>query len=45
LLNPDPDFNLQPGDTAVLIGDRPQVDRALVFLDPELMSGQADQPE
>jgi CPA2 family monovalent cation:H+ antiporter-2 len=36
LLNPDAHFCFQKGDIAVLIGDRPQVDRALLLLDPGL---------
>jgi CPA2 family monovalent cation:H+ antiporter-2 len=42
LLNPESDFTLQAGDTTILLGDRAQVDRALVFLDPELSHRQAD---
>ncbi|MFN4258838.1 MAG: cation:proton antiporter [Gemmataceae bacterium] len=36
LLNPGPDLRLEAGDLAILIGDRPQVDRALCLLDPAL---------
>ena len=32
--NPGPDFCFQAGDIAILVGDHPQVDRALCFLDP-----------
>lgn len=34
LLNPGPNLAFQEGDLALLIGDRPQVDRALCLLDP-----------
>jgi K+/H+ antiporter YhaU regulatory subunit KhtT len=34
LLNPGADFRLEAGDTAILVGDHPQVDRALCLLDP-----------
>lgn len=36
LLNPGRDLHFEPGDVALLVGDRPQVDRALVVLDPTL---------
>jgi CPA2 family monovalent cation:H+ antiporter-2 len=35
LLNPGPDLRFEAGDTAILIGDHPQVDRAIGLLDPE----------
>jgi K+/H+ antiporter YhaU regulatory subunit KhtT len=34
ILNPGPDLRLQANDTAILVGDHPQVDRALCLLDP-----------
>jgi CPA2 family monovalent cation:H+ antiporter-2 len=36
LLNPGADLRFEADDTAILIGDRPQVDRALCLLDPTL---------
>jgi CPA2 family monovalent cation:H+ antiporter-2 len=36
LLNPGPDLRFQADDIAILLGDRPQVDRALCLLDPTL---------
>jgi CPA2 family monovalent cation:H+ antiporter-2 len=39
LLNPGPDLCFEAGDLALLIGDRPQVDRALCLLDPSLADG------
>jgi CPA2 family monovalent cation:H+ antiporter-2 len=35
LLNPGSDFCFQAGDIAILVGDHPQVDRALCLLDPD----------
>jgi CPA2 family monovalent cation:H+ antiporter-2 len=32
-LNPGPSFEFEAGDTAILVGDHPQVDRALCLLD------------
>jgi CPA2 family monovalent cation:H+ antiporter-2 len=40
LLNPGPDFRFQADDTAVLIGDRSNLNRALFALDPNLTDGQ-----
>lgn len=36
LANPGPDFRFAAGDIAFLLGDRPQLDRALCALDPTL---------
>jgi CPA2 family monovalent cation:H+ antiporter-2 len=36
LANPGPDFSFQGDDTVILLGDRPQLDRALMALDPSL---------
>lgn len=33
-LNPASDFCFQASDTAILVGDHPQVDRAMCLLDP-----------
>jgi monovalent cation:H+ antiporter-2, CPA2 family len=35
VVNPGPDFRFQAGDVAILVGDHPQVDRALCVLDPK----------
>jgi K+/H+ antiporter YhaU regulatory subunit KhtT len=40
LLNPGPDFRFHGDDTAVLIGDRANLNRALCILDPNLTDGQ-----
>jgi CPA2 family monovalent cation:H+ antiporter-2 len=37
LVNPGPDFQFHNEDIAILLGDRPQLDRALLVLDPSLM--------
>jgi CPA2 family monovalent cation:H+ antiporter-2 len=36
LSNPGPEFVFQLRDVAILLGDRPQLDRALLLLDPTL---------
>lgn len=36
LTNPGPEFAFQTADIAILLGDRPQLDRALLALDPSL---------
>jgi CPA2 family monovalent cation:H+ antiporter-2 len=41
LLNPGPDLRFEADDTAVLIGDRSQVNKALCTLDPEVAAGPA----
>lgn len=42
LMNPGPDLRFEAGDIALVIGDRPQVDRALCLLDPTLTAGDAE---
>jgi CPA2 family monovalent cation:H+ antiporter-2 len=39
LLNPGPDHCFQANDIAILMGDRSQVDRAVILLDPLLEAG------
>ncbi|HEX5104723.1 MAG TPA: TrkA C-terminal domain-containing protein, partial [Pirellulaceae bacterium] len=42
LANPGPDFHFAAGDIALILGDRPQLDRALCALDPTLEDSNPD---
>ncbi len=44
ILNPGADFSLQASDIVILIGDRPQVDRALCLLGPSLPADKGSEP-
>jgi CPA2 family monovalent cation:H+ antiporter-2 len=41
LANPGPDFRFTVGDIVILLGDRPQLDRAIFALDPSLDDSQS----